>query len=1014
MDGQVTQQRFEQGAGAYCAWVLGALLAAALCWAPEAAAQQYNGIYCPCDGTSTCDYYNGQRCACDVECAFEVGQCLCDVTTGPEETCDPYEQDGKTWACACDQDCQLGPLHMGRIAARGQVIRQSDEDDAPLLSATTTDAEAQKWLQLVQYDLVGQRFELDDRNADMGESVSGGTLLRAYLLNPEIIDASICSDPDSDECQQQNSLHRRPTVMSAVAYMGFQQALSDASALGDAEALLVDALQCNDPAGALQLDDTKAVIARRNVDPSTPCSEVVLFQSPVSINQPPIEITGDAPYRSVLLDPQGQLAYKSRGVIAPETDFFSFHDEQDAARLETLPEACKPTTLLDSSGTERGPVVRQSDLDAIDGPPPSQGVLDAMRFVNCPPGFMSSEGELRAWSPIAGARVEVDAYNHWDTGLTDRNGYYAVEYTPIDGQVYPYNVYAQVAFETFNPRVPSSRYFYLFQRGGVSSYTLDYEVPTFSFGGGPLAAWADFFQQSVETLTQPAQVVEHSNIPVEAAMLNLDIRLTNTPIDGSLIANTGYEAYRKVVIQNGGLNDDGTPQEQLVVLPDGSVVPESEDVNNEGIAIPMDAGEVALVRLPDGTIVPEFADEEDVGEPVPVGAEIPLGDGASLTTATGDTVYSHVAQDRHVGLLTAIGEPELRDTDIHVFRMADGRLIGSRWGMSHREVRGRDIRGLITGDEDTGDQGGCQGKACLLASALMRGPASRFTEFARSDYNPAARVDPILDDSGKLTRPVRAGIELDYAESTFLRQGDQLQVVVINRATGYTGSLLATMQRGSNGMSVIVPIGGLNTDAITDVDLDSADWREKLAQAQVNTIAQTSVTLGPPNLKIHVRRQRSIDVGAGRAGDSSADYTIGFEGAALKDDEVIIIETEWLDRDGSALPSELPGMTGRFARVVPAAAATADDAPDDSVETLTVYRLEGGQRSGRGYPRQRYGDRLAARRRGRLARSRRHQRRPCTGGVSPGASGTGRRPERRGPVSDPTGQAHHRGAPSGG
>ncbi|MCP4711927.1 MAG: hypothetical protein GY869_25180 [Planctomycetes bacterium] len=46
--------------------------------------------------------------------------------------------------------------------------------------------------------------------------------------------------------------------------------------------------------------------------------------------------------------------------------------------------------------------------------------------------------------------------------------------------------------------------------------------------------------------------------------------------------------------------------------------------------------------------------------------------------------------------------------------------------------------------------------------------------------------------------------------------------------------------------------------------------------------------------------------------------TIGFEGSGLTSDKYVRVASQWFDHDGSPLPEELPGFTGRLAKVVAA------------------------------------------------------------------------------------------------
>jgi hypothetical protein len=205
----------------------------------------------------------------------------------------------------------------------------------------------------------------------------------------------------------------------------------------------------------------------------------------------------------------------------------------------------------------------------------------------------------------------------------------------------------------------------------------------------------------------------------------------------------------------------------------------------------------------------------------------------------GVTRYAHAAQGtpigqhqgRQIGLLQEISTPDLRDTEIYVYRVADGKLIGSRWGMSDTEVASSD----------------CLGHACLTASMLMRGPASLYTAHSPARFNPAANVPPLVGADGKIVTPGRFGIELDYAHglngghSPFLRTGDQAKVIAINRATGYMGSALVKMRQTAAGTMEFV-----SADPET---LDSNFLTVKLA---------------PPNIKVIATREVETQHGATR------------------------------------------------------------------------------------------------------------------------------------------------------
>ncbi len=79
-------------------------------------------------------------------------------------------------------------------------------------------------------------------------------------------------------------------------------------------------------------------------------------------------------------------------------------------------------------------------------------------------------------------------------------------------------------------------------------------------------------------------------------------------------------------------------------------------------------------------------------------------------------------------------------------------------------------------------------------------------------------------------------------------------------------------------------------------------------------ITLPDIKLFPPNLQVQVDRQYEVDKGL-TAGETRH-YRVGSEGAALTSDQYVSIHTQWLNHDGTALPSELPGYTGRLANLV--------------------------------------------------------------------------------------------------
>ena len=209
------------------------------------------------------------------------------------------------------------------------------------------------------------------------------------------------------------------------------------------------------------------------------------------------------------------------------------------------------------------------------------------------------------------------------------------------------------------------------------------------------------------------------------------------------------------------------------------------------------------------------------------------------------------------GLLESISREDLLETDVYVFRESTGEMVVERRPFTDREDS--PVNGV---DEGTG---------------------LGYFELAI----------PGRDAAGSLT--AQLNMERDYEawqaslgvvnvtgrDTDSLRPGEPLKVVVVNRATGYIGTALTSVAEGSG---------------------------------EGSAIELSDVVLYPPNLKVHVEREYTVE--GGSSAGKTRRYTVGMEGSALQSDAYVAVHTEWLDRDGSALPSALPGYTGRLASVI--------------------------------------------------------------------------------------------------
>ncbi|RFA25355.1 hypothetical protein CAI21_19420, partial [Alkalilimnicola ehrlichii] len=219
------------------------------------------------------------------------------------------------------------------------------------------------------------------------------------------------------------------------------------------------------------------------------------------------------------------------------------------------------------------------------------------------------------------------------------------------------------------------------------------------------------------------------------------------------------------------------------------------------------------------------------------------GDGAGNPLPPDFTIQPHASPDfAHQGLLERLSLADLKETDLYVFRAATGDLIAERQGLDEFDL-----------DPDINR---------LYISLLL--PSGDIT----------------VGTQRRLSTPYESGLSyspefLKIRDIDQLRPGEAVQVVAINRKTGYIGTATTTLTPPTGGM-IDVRINGLQ--------------------------------LGPPNLKVRVERKAAIG--------EQDNYLVGFEGAGLSSDIHVAVITEWYDHDGTPLPASLPGFTGRLARTV--------------------------------------------------------------------------------------------------
>jgi RHS repeat-associated protein len=205
------------------------------------------------------------------------------------------------------------------------------------------------------------------------------------------------------------------------------------------------------------------------------------------------------------------------------------------------------------------------------------------------------------------------------------------------------------------------------------------------------------------------------------------------------------------------------------------------------------------------------------------------------------------------GLLTHISTDDLKKTDIYVFRESSGQLITERLGLRAGEYIPYNDIGTATNS--------------FFYKMLIRGTrANDLLTGQLESYQAKTQLNPAL-----------VGQRVD-----FLRAGEWVKVVAINRPTGYIATARGQVGGGFGEGRIDFPINKL--------------------------------FLRPPNLKI--KAERLFQVEGGLTDGKRRRNIIGFEGAAMASDKAIVISTQWLDHDGSPLPKGIDGYTGRLAKIV--------------------------------------------------------------------------------------------------
>ena len=299
-----------------------------------------------------------------------------------------------------------------------------------------------------------------------------------------------------------------------------------------------------------------------------------------------------------------------------------------------------------------------------------------------------------------------------------------------------------------------------------------------------------------------------------------------------------------ILLTGEGLLSNSADESDVVPLGDSTQynvdLPDFDLINPAELDLNGDRQPDRLKKLSENTIGVFFPDNT----PGPGGQETP--DLVRRTDIEPDL------QDQ--SLLETLNIDDLEDTDLYVYRLSNDQLITQREGLKQEEYVPYNNIG-VSDDENK-----------FFYKLLIRGTRQRgFITGQLEDFQEKTQINEKL-----------IGRDVD-----FLRVGEQVKIIAINRITGYIGTTVTQVEGSANG-NLNFPIKKL--------------------------------VLRPPNLKI--KAERTYTVEAGLTKDEERKYLIGAEGSALTSDTTVVISSQWFDQDGSPLPSNLPGYTGRLAKVV--------------------------------------------------------------------------------------------------
>lgn len=488
--------------------------------------------------------------------------------------------------------------------------------------------------------------------------------------------------------------------------------------------------------------------------------------------------------------------------------------------------------LLPTKGAQRGMILFEAPIDLRAGALRNEFSADTKSLLLNDKGSILAESQYNigykthffkegasgaysedAIGPVVGAHVDAAIYSLNAATSTDEAGRYnlTVFIIPCPGFIFNhrFNLWAKVFYTNFDPEAPNALGYYYYRT--EDSYLCSNLSASLAGSGSLVGQMTRVSLMAIES-TMPSYPYAN-NFYVDLLKFNGVSFLSN---DGSAIpfGETAYEytapPLDKIKPQQLDLNLDRI-SDVAVNASDNryyDVYLDGQTTNADGSAKDAD-----LQRVAD--VAPDFTDQ---------------------------------------GLLKSISIADMKETDIYIYRVSNGKIVVKKKGLTDKEIIVSDVGFAydltLPGPLDDVSDG--------LWSSLE----------SKTDFQEASGYSP--DMIGR--------------RADFLRPGEEVKIIAINRPTGYIGSVTTTVH---------TPI-----DGSYNVQIDN-------------------MVMTPPNLKVKVERMFTVEAGLSKNDDKQGkrEYLVGFEGGALTTDTAIEISTEWFEHDGTPLPDELEGYTGRLAKV---------------------------------------------------------------------------------------------------